>query len=53
MIKFSNPFLLFWGGFWTVINVTTGGNLFTYMMFGVCFGLIIENYREDKRNGKI
>jgi len=50
MIKFSNPYLAFWGTCWALYNIFFGGNIFTYFMFGVCFGLIYQNYKDDKKD---
>jgi hypothetical protein len=49
-IRFTNPFLAFCGLFWSIWNMATGGSIFTYFMFGVCFGLIYLNYQDDKKN---
>jgi len=49
MMRFSNGWLLGWGIFWGLYNTIFGGSIFTYFMFGVCFGLIYLNYLEDKK----
>jgi len=48
-IRFSNPFLVICGIGWAAYNLITGGSIFTHFMFGVCFGLIYLNYKEENK----
>jgi hypothetical protein len=51
MVRFNDTFLFtaglafFIGGFFT-------GNIFSYFMFGGCFGLLIKHAIEDSKNKK-
>jgi len=49
-IRFSNPFLAIIGSIFGIISFFTH-SIGPSFLFGVCFGMIYLNYREEK-NGK-
>jgi len=49
MIRLSNPFLAFLGTFFYIWSWFTT-SLMPSFLFGVCFGLIYLNYRDEKNN---
>lgn len=50
-IRFKNPFLAFWGTFWGVLNIFYPTLLGSFM-FGLCFGFIYLNFKEEKNGNK-
>ena len=49
-VRLTNPFLAICGMALSIFNMFIGGSIFTYFLFGACFGLIFLNYREEKSN---
>ena len=49
-VRLTNPFLAICGIALSIFNMFIGGSIFTYFMFGACFGLIYLNYQDDKKN---
>jgi hypothetical protein len=49
-VRLTNPFLAICGIALSIFNMFIGGSIFTYFLFGACFGLIFLNYRERKIN---
>jgi len=49
VIRVSNNILLILGVIFFLIGREIGG-IFPSFMFGLCFGMIYLNYREDKKN---